>query len=172
MRPNDWLRNLQRNLPRLEQRILNEVIAVEATKQWEQSFRQQGFTDQGFTAWPARANQMSPESQGRALLVKTGRLKRVALKGRIAANAVRYVFPEAYMRIHNEGGTITQTPTAKQRRFFWAMHRRTGNDMWKRAALATTITITIPKRQFIGESRQLITRLNTKCQKLITNFLR
>jgi len=60
-----------------------------------------------------------------------------------------------YAQIHNEGGTIEQTPTPKQRRFFWAMFRQTKETHWKAMALAKKLKIEMPKRQFIGESQEL-----------------
>jgi len=62
-----------------------------------------------------------------------------------------------YAQAHNEGAKITQKVTARQRRYFWAMYykhskRRGGSkqaDAWKAMALAQTITIKMPKRQFM-----------------------
>ena len=47
--------------------------------------------------------------------------------------------------VHEYGGTFTITE--RQRRFFWAKHAETGNDMWK--ALALSVTYTIPARPYL-----------------------
>lgn len=47
--------------------------------------------------------------------------------------------------VHEFGGTFTITD--RQRRFFWAKHRETGDDMWK--ALALSKTYTIPPRPYL-----------------------
>lgn len=51
-----------------------------------------------------------------------------------------------YGAVH-EYGLESQKITEKQRRFFWAMHAATGDDMWK--ALALSDTYTIPARPYL-----------------------
>ena len=54
-----------------------------------------------------------------------------------------------YARIHEEGGTITQPRSQKQRRFFWAMYYKTKDEKFKYAALsAKPLTINIPARPY------------------------
>jgi len=54
-----------------------------------------------------------------------------------------------YAAVHEFGGRIHQTPTPKQRRFFWAMFYATGEARWKAFALAKDLNITIPPRPFL-----------------------
>jgi phage gpG-like protein len=170
MKPNQFYKQLRAKLPRLKQQILNDVIAVEATRHWAKNFQQRGFIDNGLSSWqPRKYNE--PGKPNRALLVKTGRLRRAALNPTVSNNSVDFTFPEGYMRIHNEGGTITQTVTAAQRRFFWAMFRKSGDTMWKSAALSKTLTIRIPQRKFIGYSALLKRRIDIKCQDLLNRQL-
>ena len=63
----------------------------------------------------------------------------------------------SYAAIHNEGGTISVRVTEKMRKYFWAMYYKTQNSRYKWMALTEkeTLTIHIPKRQFIGESYTL-----------------
>lgn len=68
-----------------------------------------------------------------------------------------------YADIHNEGGTIKVTE--KQRKYFWRKYSETKNLMWKHLAL--TDKITIPKRQFIGESKELVNRIMNLTDKKI-----
>jgi len=58
----------------------------------------------------------------------------------------------------HEFGLKNQRITARQRRFFWAKHAETGDDMWKALALSTTYTI--PARPYfrpaISEAKKLV----------------
>lgn len=47
----------------------------------------------------------------------------------------------------HEFGLFNHPITPRQRRFFWAMHRQTGDPMWK--ALALSATYTIPSRPYL-----------------------
>jgi phage gpG-like protein len=95
----------------------------------------------------------------------------------------------AYARIHNRGGKLAVTP--RMRRFFWAMYAkargstRSGRSSsrlsranlalgqeaqaWKRMALSKSITI--PNRQFIGESAGLRRRISQRIVKRFTQIL-
>lgn len=99
--PPDFLKKIINQLPRLENEILDVVIAVEAENMWSENFRMEGFTDVVFTAWQPRKK---PETPKRALLVKTSTLKGHALKGRKVGNHIDFVFPLEYEKVHNEGG--------------------------------------------------------------------
>jgi len=100
MTPPQYLRQVIRNLPRLEDDILRDIVAVEAERMWAENFRMGGFTDQVFQPWTPRKK---PESPQRALLVKTSTMKGHALKGRKAGDSIDFVFPLEYERVHNEG---------------------------------------------------------------------
>jgi phage gpG-like protein len=69
-----------------------------------------------------------------------------------------------YAAVHEYGGTFTITD--RQRRFFWAKWRETGDEMWK--ALALSITYTIPARPYVrtaidsGSLRQRAMRRTAK----------
>ena len=96
-----------------------------------------------------------------------------------------------YAAIHNDGGTVSPTVTLKMRKFAWAMYYRAlgnkaaknggkGNtagkkgkkaastspeaERWKALALTRKqkLNITIPKRQFIGDSQELNAAINRK----------
>ena len=124
-------------------------------------FNAKGFIDKGIKKWADRANPATnKKGSKRALMIYTGALRRSIRVLNISGNTIRVGSQGIkYAEIHNTGGTITQTPTDRQRRFFWAMFKQTKNEMWKRAALAQTITIRIPQRQFIGQSAALEKRI-------------
>jgi len=99
-KPPDFLKNILHSLSRLEDEILDTIVAVEAENMWAENFRMEGFTDLVFTAWQPRKK---PETPQRALLVKTSTLKGHALKGRKVGDHIDFVFPLEYEKVHNEG---------------------------------------------------------------------
>ena len=98
-----------------------------------------------------------------------------------------------YAQIHNEGGEITIT--AKMKKFFWAKYYETSGKtrqtkagkarktkanesisedakIWKNMALKKVgDTITIPQRQFIGESAELKRLLEAEMQNFLNQNL-
>lgn len=129
-------RQMRQMMPALKIEIVNQVIAVEAGKFHQDNFRARKWTDTG-TAWKPRKD----GDTSRALLVKTGRLRRTATRGRIQGDAVKFVMP-IYGQVHNEGG-------------------RAGRGAGFR----------MPRRQFAGEARILKARFRRKAQLIITRRL-
>ena len=105
-----------------------------------------------------------------------------------------------YAALHNNGGQITTHPqvTPKMRKFAWAQYYQAAGITkrmkaggkkrkaieenlpeealkWKRLALTTKETLdgkaSIPKRQFIGESRELNQKIENLIETNITNIL-
>lgn len=82
-----------------------------------------------------------------------------------------------YSRIHNEGGTITQPITPQMRKFAWAKYYESDktNSSWKGLALTkrTSLTIHIPRRQFMGRSaelnRQIQSRIKRDLKRILTS---
>lgn len=76
---------------------------------------------------------------------------------------------EEYAEAHNEGATIEITK--KMRGYFWAMHKKMEGkpdaDFYRNMAIKKT-PILIPKREFIGNSRDL----EQKIDKAIRTFLK
>jgi phage gpG-like protein len=142
MNASDYFRNLANSIPALERQIVQDIIAVEAERIHAENFRAEAFIDQPVQKWPSRKKSDKNPAK-RALLVKTGTLKGHALKGRVRADAVEFVFPLEYERVHNEG---------------LKAGRGSGFKM--------------PKRQFVGESKVLTDRIQKKAQKVITEHLK
>lgn len=104
-----------------------------------------------------------------------------------------------YAPIHNWGGTVSVTVTERMRRFAWAKFREangktkknakgkknsskkaTAKQMvspqaafWRNLALTKKkkLTIRIPQRQFLGESKELNDKINERIEKEIRNVL-
>ena len=123
------------------------------------SFIKQGFTDTSFIPWVKRKDDLSHKLLNQSYALKaSGKIDKADL------TEVTISFGEGlnYAAIHNEGGTITVKVSAKMKRFFWYMYKKTQNEKWKWMALTKkeTLTIKIPKRQFIGESETLMNNLD------------
>lgn len=153
-------------------RLIQQTAGI-ALNFFKNSFRNQGFTDTALKKWPKRIG--GPKNKGRALLVNSGALKRgLRIKRADATSAVVGVDDAVkYAEIHNDGGEIPLTP--KMRRFFWAMYYQTGKkgkvaNFWKNMALSKKTSITIPKRQFIGDSQTLTRKLITFIESELTKL--
>jgi len=152
------------------------VIAGQAAKShFQDNFRKSGFVDNGLKPWKP-AKRLSNPGKGAAGNYKTLTSGRNHLFG-----SVKYIPGDAavtirndveYAAIHNEGGTIDVTP--KMKKFGWwqyyiALGLKKGEkapksipedaERWRRLALTKksrlNIKIDMPKRQFIGESKEL-----------------
>ena len=101
LRPPDFLREIQRNLPQIEREIAATVVVVEAESHFAASFRNEGFTDRSLQPWPARKK--ADTGGRRGLLIKTGLLRRQATKGQVIGNRVSFTIGVPYGKVHNEG---------------------------------------------------------------------
>ncbi|MFK5890766.1 MAG: hypothetical protein QM486_08555 [Flavobacteriaceae bacterium] len=125
--------------------------AVAGVNFFQGSFDKQGFTDAFYEPWDKRKNDLDP---GRKVLVSSSYLMQSIQVFSKSNKRIVYGSDAEYADIHNNGGTVKIPITTKSRKYFWFMFKATGNGMWKALALTKkqAITITIPKRQFIGES--------------------
>lgn len=165
----DEFDNLLNGYRALKLRIIQHAAAMALTH-FKESFTNQGFTDETLHKWPVRKG--GAKNNGRAILINRGilkrglRIKHTSLDGAIVGEDEGI----PYADIHNFGGEIKITP--QMRRFFWAMYYKYGggkekgiskraqglNELagfYKNLALTKDDHITIPKRQFIGDSALL-----------------
>lgn len=106
----------------------------------------------------------------RSTLVKDEHLMR-SVHAKVEATRVLIGPHREYARIHQygskglRGGVIKQTPTAKQRKYFWAMYYKHGHDpKWKASAMSKQIRIKIPARPYLvfqKEDRRRAARIYT-----------
>lgn len=138
---------------------LKRYASVAGVNFFKDSFLNQGFTNEALEPWAQRKNDLDP---GRKILIKSAFLMNSIQV--FSASKKRIVFGSdaEYAAIHNEGGVVKIPITTKSRKYFWVMFKVTGNSMWKAMALTKkqAITITIPKRQFIGESKTFMNQIN------------
>ena len=144
------------------------IAKKEGVDFFQDSFVNEGFTNGSFEKWEARKN----PSDYKILSVTGDLMKSIQV---FSANQKRIVFgsDEEYAQIHNEGGTMNIKITEKSRKFFWAMFYHTNEVKWKWMALTKkdSLQVTIPKRQFIGESKTLMKQLdNTIGNRILTLF--
>jgi phage gpG-like protein len=150
----------------------SEILTkLEALKDWQRSafprlaarraeaffknnFREQGYIDKGKKPWAKR--KMDDRKGGAILIGKQSGLLRDSIRAIVSGSNIVIESSRIYAQIHNEGGTIVQTVTPKQKGFFWAKHYEakernnlTDAERWKRMALSKTLTINMPQRQFM-----------------------
>lgn len=130
------------------------------------NFEKQGFMNGSLEAWEVRKG---GTDTGRAILKKTGELQdRISIS---SSSTKRVVATAAapYAKIHNEGGILKIPVTAKMKKWFWYMFKRTRNQQYKAMALTKKayFEIRIPKRQFMGESVTFNKTIETKFLRMI-----
>jgi len=130
------------------------------------NFERQGFLGSSIQPWAERKGNTD---SGRAILSKSGALRdSITISSsstkRVIANA-----SAAHAKIHNEGGIVNIPVTAKMRKFFWFKYKQTGEAKYKGMALTkkTHFTVTVPKRQFMGESEAFNQLIDAKFKKMI-----
>lgn len=140
MKPPDFFREIQRNLPQIEREIAATVVVVEAENHFAGSFRNEGFTDRSLQPWPARKKTEPGSKRGLLIGKGTGTLRRQATKGQVIGNRVSFTIGVPYGKVHNEG---------------LRAGRGAGFQM--------------PKRQFIGDSQVLNERIERKIKAFLNN---
>jgi len=105
-----------------------------ALEHFDNSFRNQGFTDSGFQPWKPRKQEKRVvflgkrikargkggryTSSNRAILIRSGRLRR-SIKARFSGKSILFTSDVEYAQIHNEGGQAGRRLASKipRRRF-------------------------------------------------------
>lgn len=138
------------------------LAGAEAERFFIMNFRLQGFQgDTGLEPWPKRKNDLDPT---RNILRQTGKLRQ-GIKKTVTSNSIQVGVQgpaDKYADIHNLGGVIKIQVTAQMKKWAWAMWYQTMKSFYKGIALKPEgeyMTITIPQRKFIGNSKQLDNRL-------------
>lgn len=148
------------------------IIGRAAMGHYQESFRRQSWEG---TLWCGRKNPDKNEQKRgqRALLVSSEAMLWRSFKVELNETSVVIANTREYAQMHNEGGKITQTPTDKQRAFFWHQYyahivKKKGRgkakgtvivddsaaQKWKFMALAKQLRIEIPQRQFMDIPNQ------------------
>mgnify|MGYP006921349068 CR=1 FL=1 len=120
------LKQIEAFKPKLNKLV--ESAGVIAVNHFTKSFANQGFTDESIQRWQPRKR--AERGKSRAVLVKSGRLRRSLRSRRLGNLAVKIMTDVPYAKVHNNG-------------------ERSGRGKG----------FTMPKRQFIGYSGQLNRKL-------------
>jgi len=132
---------------------LVEIAATEGENFFHSSFDKEGFTDVAFEPW-----QKTHEQLGYKILTRGGTLRKSVQTFEESLNRIVFGSDSEYAEIHNNGGIIPITK--RSRGFFWKMYEKTGDIKWKYLALTKADHFKMPKRQFIGESKTLLDKLD------------
>ena len=189
-------RELQRKVEKLKKEIEKEVydklprkVGVVAVNHFRQNFREGGFVDGGVRPWKKTRRQEGNGADAKytPLTSRRDHLMR-SIQSEPGRGEVTITNPVEYSAIHNEGGTIVTNPTVtpKMRKMAWAKCYslagvRKGGKLpkelpeeaaqWRALALTKKkklhIRANMPKRQFIGESREL----REKIDKMIVDTI-
>jgi phage gpG-like protein len=164
----EFFKQLKEDIPKIEKKILNTIIKVEANNHFAENFRTQSWEEnKGHrTKWEKRKKDKTTPTEANKLpflLTKNGDLKRLATNGEVEGNSVVFRVNLPYAKIHNEGGTETFTQDVKTHT---RTHYKSGKP-YTIEAHTRTITRTMPKRQYIGDSPALDKRITTKIDELI-----
>jgi phage gpG-like protein len=136
------------------------AIAVNFSKERFQEQAWQGETKEPWTPRKRpRKGKTGKISKTQTLLVKTGRLKRSIRKISATEDKIIIGTDVPYAQIHNEGGTINTTATVKAHTVKEHTRKRKGRSERVKSHTVKThqrkVNTTIPKRQFIGNSKSL-----------------
>jgi len=189
-------RNINRIVEKMKDDVLKEVrdrlprkVGVVAVNHFKQNFRDSGFRNNGLHPWQRtlRQNGKGTDAKYGPLTSQKDHLMR-SIQARPAPGEVTIEDPVPYATIHNEGGDITTHPsvTPKMRGHAWKMVYSLAGvkgkgklpkelpreaKKWLGLALTKKTQLTvhahIPKRQFIGESAELRTRINNMINRSI-----
>lgn len=133
------LKDIQVFKPQLEKMV--DAMGVLAVNHFTQSFRNQGFTDENLQMWKPRKRTERSRMGNRAILVKSGRLRRSIRSKRFGLLAVKIYTDVPYASVHNNGER-----SGRGRGFI------------------------MPKRQFIGYSgilnRKIIAKFDSKIKQI------
>jgi len=178
------------------QKSLNDFVVVmgtDAKNHFVRSFRNQGFEDASVEKWEPRKRATYRRKSGkvvddtnRAILVKTGDLRRSIKVLNKSYRSITLGSDLPYSKIHNDGGIIHKN-ASKNLMYYREVStniltRKTNKRFAKqrgrnKATHAMEINIgehdiKMPKRQFIGHSKKLIDQLRMKLDKRIVNVFR
>jgi phage gpG-like protein len=163
-------------LKRYAREDLPRHVGKLAVDHFHENFMLGGFVDDKLEPWrpSKRIGQDKSAASGYGTLLSSRKelynsIRSIASEGKVTiSSSLRY------SRIHNEGGTVTQTITPKMRRFAWAKYYQAnpggkgeGGGMWKAMALTkkTTRTFIIPKRKYMGHSVEINRQIELRVAK-------
>ena len=151
------------------------LAAQDAVNFFQDSFRRQAWIGDTTEPWPARKSDKTRRDAGRAILVKSGRLKRSVRKIKADWDAVIVGTSLPYAKAHNEGlNEQVQVKTHVRKVSSRNTRVSTGGRRSQRTSTGIAFVsghnrkMRMPRRQFLGESQWL----NRKIERTIIRQLR
>jgi phage gpG-like protein len=149
----DFARKIE-NLSRIYSKLPDRAatIAVQFSKD---RFREQAWVNFSTESWRRRKENAreARRNNGRGILTKTGRLRRSIRKIRVSGVSALIGTDVPYASIHNYGGSIRTTANVRQH------NRKIRGRTESVKAHTRQINVTLPRRQFMGESNVLTRRI-------------
>jgi len=179
-----------RKLERLERiyRALPNVAGNMAVTFFKERFRAQNWVDDRTETWPKRKEnkRQRENNKGRAVLVKTGRLKRSIRITRKGKDFVAIGSDVPYAKAHNEGAKIRGTAKVKSHKRKYGFYdeevsapgarkekfERKHTGVSQVTAHDRQMNTNLPKRQFMGPSKILKRKILRQVQSEILKALR
>lgn len=158
------------NFLKMGEELIRDLLIVaekEGLDFIHRNFEKEGFMDSSFTAWPQRKQPIDYK----LLRVTNTLFNSISADSDVSTATVTFSSDEPYAKLHNEGGFVKISRTAKMRKFFWAMYKQTKEEKWKYMAMSKkpNLVFRVPKRQFMGESANFNERFNRKVVRIIQN---
>jgi phage gpG-like protein len=145
------------------------LVGREGLAVYQENFDNGGYTDKVFIRWKPRKGDTANKGRrlgdggkqsGRAILIKTGALRRSLRIGYALPAQVRWAAGSQdvpYAQIHNEGGTIKGSVSVGTHS---RQTKKAGSVQVK--GHTRSVNTRIPRRQFMGSSQKLMDRLDRK----------
>jgi phage gpG-like protein len=183
---NNPLSQLGKDADRIDRflRTMPRAMGQIAVREFVGMFRRQAFVDEAGTshAWPERKRKS--KKAGRAILVKSGRLRRSIRVMSRDGDSVTIGTDVPYAQIHNEGGTLnaTQSIRAHRRRRF-SRDEVSGpsakREKWVKTLIGTSdvkghtrqLNTQMPQRQFMGASQPVTQEIRATIDAGLKNLL-
>ena len=193
---NRELKTKQKELDELVRRKLPVIVGRMAKSHYQENFRRSGFVNDGLHAWPPvkrrnsgddAASRNKPLLSGRNLLYGSRKYVPSDYRVKVSNDVI-------YAPVHNWGATLKPTVTPKMRKYAWYRYykaspkkkgekgKRKGSlqvsenseaAKWKGLALTkkTKLSVKIPQRQFLGQSKELDDAIRKEIDKRTNNIL-
>jgi phage gpG-like protein len=134
-------------------KLLPSKVAIEAVRFSKERFQQGNWIGSSTETWkPRKPIKQSKTRAGRGILTDSGRLRRSIRKVQANSQKVTLGTDVPYAQVHNSGGryTASQNVGAHMRK----AHKRNGKMVKAHQvnSFSRTLTVNMPRRQFIGES--------------------
>lgn len=140
-------------------RDLPQVLANDSVRFFNDSFNKQ--------AWDgAKWQKLKKPRKGGTILVKTGRLKRSIKVQSASFKIIKVISNTPYSQIHNEGFKGVEKVKSHTRRI--GVVRKLGKAAGVTDVASHTRKMNMPKRQFMGDSKELTKQHVVKIEKALS----